>query len=204
MNSRMLAHRRRDAVAALELLETREGERHSLQGERKGDDAASVDCRRDVVRRAHRRPPRGRRASPACTRMRARAGSPRCGQPCARQRASMPACLPEQLWLSGDGGSPSAPHSSSSTFAGPSRAARGRPSSWSSSARCEAEAIARSRVARSSRARASGTACSGFEEERMKSVSEDRRPRRPPRRPVPRRHGRGGPPRRRRRGGRLP
>src|SRR5205807_7177436 len=37
-------------------------------------------------------------------------------------------------------------------------------------ARCEAEAIARSRSSRSSRARAAGIACRGFDEERMKAT----------------------------------
>ena len=66
----------------------------------------------------------------------------------------------------------------------PAGRARGRPRSagafassartaaiWSSVARCEAEAIARSRSSRSSRARASGSAWIGFDEERMKHVS---------------------------------
>src|SRR5919201_5733182 len=91
-------------------------------------------------------------------------------QPFARQSASMPACLPEQLWLSFRGGSPAGPHSSSSSVAGAFASSARTASSCAGSARWEAEAIARSRASTSPRARASGTACRGFEDERMKQT----------------------------------
>src|SRR5687768_15045636 len=84
----------------------------------------------------------------------------------------MPACLPEQLWWSGSGGRPSwTPHSSSRSRAGAVERSRRTASSCSGSARCEAHAIATSRSPRSSRARTSGSAWIGFDEERRKSSS---------------------------------
>ena len=84
----------------------------------------------------------------------------------------MPACLPEQLWKSFSGGRPSCrPSSRSSSVGGRLREQRATAAIWSSVARCDAEAIARSRSSRSSRARASGSAWIGFDDERMKQVS---------------------------------
>src|SRR4029453_1783385 len=83
-----------------------------------------------------------------------------------------PACLPEQLWLSGDGGSPAAPHSSSFTSAGAFASSARTAASCASSARWDAEAIARSRALRSVRTRANGSAWSGFDEGRLKTFSE--------------------------------
>ena len=46
---RMLAHRGGDPGAAVDLLEAREHQRHPLEREREGDDAAAVDGRRHLV-----------------------------------------------------------------------------------------------------------------------------------------------------------
>ena len=79
----------------------------------------------------------------------------------------MPACFPEQLWKIFPGGRPGCgPSSSSSSAAGAFASSARTAAIWSSVARWEALAIARSRSSTSSRARASGSACSGFDEER--------------------------------------
>ena len=77
-------------------------------------------------RRSRRSPPAlappSNSRDPLLQRVGSGAGTPRSGQPCARQAASIPACLPEQLWPSFPSGRPSCrPFSRSSTVA-PARA----------------------------------------------------------------------------------
>ena len=93
------------------------------------------------------------------------------GQPRARQRASIPAWLPEQLLWIRSGGRPSCgPSSRSSCVASARASSAATAATCSGVSRCEAQAIASSSSGRSSRARTSGSAWSGFEDERMKQA----------------------------------
>ena len=163
------AHRGGDAGAAVERLEP--GERVAIRssGSAKVDDAAAVDRRRHRRRVDLGRARRPRRAAPAEPDGRGAGSPPSASRAPGRAPASPRACR------SSCGGAARrllAPHSrSSSRRRRLARAARAPPSSCSGEARCEAEAIARSRSSRSSRARASGSAWSGFAEERMKVTS---------------------------------
>ena len=122
------------------------------------------------------------------------------GQPCARQAASIPACLPEQLCPSLPVGAArpgprsrdrrQSPRPASSTL----RTA----ANWAGSAWCDAHAIAISSVVEVARSPSTnGIACSGFTEERRRQTrarvalvarphSRRRAPRGSPRRRAPR------------------
>ena len=91
---------------------------------------------------------------------------PSSGQPRARQRASIPACFPEQLCSIrvGPASAPRVPHSRSSSPAGAFASRLRTASSCSGRARWDAHAIAISVSSRSVRARKSGRAWTGFTE----------------------------------------
>ena len=84
----------------------------------------------------------------------------------------MPACLPEQLWKTGSGGRLSwSPQSSSSSLPPVAASNRRTASTCSGVPKCDAEAIASSSSLRFSNARARGSACRGFAEERNEATS---------------------------------
>ena len=168
---RVRAHRAATAGAAVELLEPGERVRHPLERQRERDDAAAVDRRRDR-RRGHAGRRRDLGQQRLLHRMLGAGGTPRWSSRSRAQSASMPACLPEQLCFSREGGCPAGPHSSSSSVA----------SARASSARDRRELLVVGEVRRRGdrevvvrrgprSARASGSAWSGFAAERMKVTS---------------------------------
>ena len=154
-----------------QLLEAREGVGHALERERERDDAAAVGRGRELClvgfdclgvgggARLLDRDARagGSRSWASRARGRARACRRACRSSCGRSSA---AAAP-----------PGGRARGRPRLRAPSRAARARRRSDRRVARCEAEAIARSRSSRSARARASGSAWIGFDDERMKQVS---------------------------------
>ena len=197
---RVGAHRRDNPRAALEPGQLGERVRAAVEGQREGRHAAAVDRDRHLVE-AHAGSGGDLAPDLLLQRMRRRAGSRRSrGRGRGRRRGSPRAC-----------------RSSCAGSATGRLRSRGRPrsreqsarsartaSSCSGSARCEAQAIAISRSSMSGLARASGSAWSGFADERRKVRSRGRRPRRRSGRRAPRRREPCAGPRRRRRGSPRP
>ena len=184
----------------VQVLEAREHERHPLERQGEGDDAAAVDRGRDLADAVTSAAATSSEAAARCTGC-VRESVAAAGPAARAAEREHPRVLAGAVVLELRSARPG-PHSRSSSVASAFASSDRTGSSCSGRARWEAEAIAISLGLRSSRARTSGSAWNGFAEERRYATSCGSPASATTAPSVPRPRARGGAPRRRCRAGR--